>query len=111
MACDTYRRTPEQTLAERKAEVKQSIDRLQKALAEKRVKAVVGPQGAVTFAGWTDKAGVTDACALRSILTSGSQLARTEIMRASALAGKPVNKFAAVHSHDGGATWHPNHGR
>ena len=67
--------------------------------------------GAIAFVGpeWEGvRSGVTDACAYRRIMATGSALARQEILRAEQLAGRTVNRqvvAAGVHSHDGGATW------
>lgn len=44
MPCDTVRQ-PNQTLEQRKIDVRTTIDRVAKALAKGRVKAVVGQQG------------------------------------------------------------------
>jgi hypothetical protein len=110
MPCYTRTRTPQQTLAERKAEVRAALARLEQQLARNKVKPVVGPQGAITFAGWTDRDGITDACAYRQIMSTGSALARFTIQKAEQLAGRPVNRQIVgqgIHSHDGGQTWHP----
>ena len=110
MPCDT-RLKPRQTISERAAEVRQATEALAKAIAAGRVKAVVGPQGAVAFQGWDDTSrdGITDACAYRRIMATGNAMAKLALQRAEQLAGRGVNKQAQVHSHDGGATWHPNH--
>lgn len=111
MPCDTTRK-PQQTVQERIAEVKTAISALEKLLLRRKVKPVVGPQGAITFTGWTadDRNGVTDACAYRRIMSTGSALARAEIARAEQLAGRGVDRSVVAqgtHSHDGGHTWHP----
>jgi hypothetical protein len=113
MPCDTFFK-PGQTLTQRKEEIKKVMTRLERLLAERRVKAKVGPQGAITFEGWqaADRERVTDACAYRRIMATGSSLARAEIARAEAMAGRTVNKQAVaqgVHSHDGGKSWHHGH--
>lgn len=110
MPCDTVRR-PNQSLADRKAEVKATIDNVAKLLAQGRVKVVVGPQGAVAFTGLSEQERnrVTDACIYRRIMVSGSALAKAAIAKAEHLAGRSVNKSTVahgVHSHDGGRTWH-----
>jgi hypothetical protein len=114
MPCDTRPRRRDQTLTQRKEEVRQTVLGLDKLLATRRVKAVVGPQGAITFQGWEAQVrnDVSDACAYRRLLVSGSALALAEIAQAEAIAGRSVNKQAlavGVHSHDGGGTWHGGH--
>lgn len=113
MPCDT-RLYKNQTLAERKVEVKKAITQLDKALAARKVKPVIGPQGAIAFQGWTEqeRSRVTDACAYRMLMSTGSALAKAEIARAEQMSGRSVNKQALVqghHSHDGGKTWHHGH--
>lgn len=107
MPCDTVRVKGE-TLSERKATVTETVRALGVALVKRQVKAVVGPQGSITFAGWTDKNGVTDACAYRRIMATGSVLAKLEIARAELLAGRNVDKSmvkAGVHYHPESG-WH-----
>lgn len=113
MVCDTILRN-RQTLSERKAEVKKAITALDKLLQSKKAKAVVGPQGAIAFQGWDnqERSGVSDACAYRLIMVSGSALAKAAIARAEQLAGRSVSKQAVgqgVHSHDGGNSWSGGH--
>lgn len=110
MPCDTIRR-PRQTLSERKAEVRATIDNLAKAVASGRVKPVIGKQGAIAFIGIeeSERNRVTDACVYRGIMVHGNALARAKIAQAEALAGVRVNKQVVgqgVHSHDSGKTWH-----
>lgn len=110
MACETMRQ-PQQTIQERVAEVKASIAALEKLLGRKKVRVKVGPQGAITFDGWTaeDRRGITDACAFRRIMATGGALARMEIANAERLAGRSVDRrivAQGTHSHDGGQTWH-----
>lgn len=110
MACETMRK-PKQTLAERIDEIKKAITLLDARLKKRQVRVVVGPQGAVAFTGWTeaDRGGVTDACAYRRIMVSGSALARAEIARAEQIAGRAVDRKVVgqgTHSHDGGCSWH-----
>ena len=114
MPCDTKTKR-NQTLAQRKAEVKTITDKLSALLASGKVRAKVGPQGAVAFEGWDekDRDGVTDACGLRRILVSGTALARAQIARAEQLAGRSIDRQAVAqgtHSHDGGQTWHDHKG-
>jgi len=113
MPCDT-RLKPRQTIQERAAEVRRAVSGLDALLTKRRVTAKVGPQGSITFVGWDekDRDAVTDACAYRRIMATGSALAKAEIARAEQLAGRAVNKQAlahGVHSHDGGKTWHHGH--
>jgi len=115
MACETMRK-PKQTVQERIAEVLKAVAALEAKLKKGLVKAVVGPQGAITFKGWDDAAernGVTDACAYRRIMATGSALARAEIAKAEQLAGRGVDRKAVargVHSHDAGRSWHNHKG-
>jgi hypothetical protein len=110
MPCDTKPFRPEQTLTERKEEVKKVIDMVAQEIVAGRVKPKVGPQGAIAFEGLTNemRRGVSDACVLRRILSTGSAMARQQIARAEQLAGRRVDQKAlagGVHSHDGGASW------
>jgi hypothetical protein len=109
MPCDTYFK-PQQTLEQRKDEIRKTVEKLARALADGTVKPKVGPQGAITFVGWTDtdRNRVTDACAYRRLMATGSATAKLAIARAEQLAGRTVNRQAlahGVHSHDGGNTW------
>jgi hypothetical protein len=109
MPCDT-RRKPRQTVQERASEVRGAVAKLDALLKKRLVRPRVGPQGAIAFEGWPekDRDGVTDACAYRRIMSTGSVLARAEIARAEQLAGRSVDRQvigAGVHSHDGGRTW------
>lgn len=113
MPCDT-RLKPRQTIQQRKEEVRKAVDRLASGLTSGRIKAKVGPQGAIAFVGFegTDRDGVTDACAYRRIMATGSQQAKLAIMKAEQLAGRTVDRQAIAqghHSHDGGETWHHGH--
>lgn len=109
MACDTYFK-PKQTVQERADEIRRAISGLDKLLLKRKVRVTVGPQGAIAFSGWTDdREGITDACAYRRIMATGSALARAEIARAEQMAGRGVDRRViaqGVHSHDGGQTWH-----
>lgn len=110
MPCDT-RLKPKQTIQQRASEVRRVVELLSSKLVSGQVKAKVGPQGAVTFAGLTDEErdGVTDACAFRRLMATGSAIAKQAIARAEALAGRSIDRQAVAHghhSHDGGATWH-----
>ncbi len=113
MVCNTFFK-PGQTLTQRKEEIKKVMTRLEQLIASRQVKAKVGPQGAITFEGWKveDRERITDACAYRRIVATGSSLARAEIARAEQMAGRMVNQQTVaqgVHSHDNGATWHKGH--
>ena len=112
MACDTFRMTPEQTLAQRMRQVDEAIRKLGQALASGKVTVKVGPTGGVAFVGWTDRQGVTDACAFRSLSVTGSWELRQAVSKAEALAGRKVDAGAVAaghHSHDGGSSWHRGH--
>lgn len=110
MPCDT-RLKPKQTIQQRAAEVRRVVETLSQRLASGAVKVTVSPQGAVAFQGLTDseRDGVTDACAYRRVMISGSPLAKAAIARAEQMAGRGVSRQALAqghHSHDGGVTWH-----
>lgn len=112
MPCDTMRSTPQQTLAERMAEVRSASARIAALLAAQKIQVKIGPQGAITFIGISaaDRAGMTDNCIYRRVMASGSHAARQAIVKAEQLSGRSVNKkmvATGVHSHDGGASWHP----
>lgn len=113
MPCDT-RLKPRQTIKERADEVRRAVSNLDTLLKTKRVKPKVGPQGAIAFEGWgEERDGLTDACAYRRIMATGSALAKAEIARAEQMAGRSVNRQVigqGVHSHDGGRTWHDHKG-
>jgi len=111
MACDTWRKTPEQTLRERIDQIRERMKAIELGLGRNKFGVKVGPQGAVTFTGLSaeDRAGMSDACVLRRILSpSGSALARARIEAAERIAGRKVDRqqvAAGIHSHDGGETW------
>lgn len=109
MPCDT-RLKPRQTLQQRAAEVRKALEGLDLALRMGGVRAKVGPQGAIAFEGWNNgRDGVTDACAYRRIMATGSAMAKMAIAKAEQIAGRTVDKQIVgqgVHSHDGGRTWH-----
>jgi hypothetical protein len=112
MPCDT-RLKANQTISQRKAEVVAAVEKLARGLAAGTVKAVVGKQGAIAFDGFDkDRDGVTDACAYRRLMATGSALAKAAISRAEQMAGRSVDRQAVAHghhSHDGGKTWHHGH--
>jgi hypothetical protein len=110
MPCDS-RLKQGQTLTERKTEVKKVVGALDRLIASGQVRVKIGPQGAVAFSAWADneRAGVTDACAYRRLMVTGSALAKAKIAQAEQMSGRSINKQvvgAGVHSHDGGKTWH-----
>lgn len=114
MPCDTKLK-PKQTLQERATEVRKVIESLGKGIAAGRVKVAVGPQGAVAFAGLSDKErdGVTDACMFRRIMVGGDALAKAALARAEQMSGRVIDRKAVAqgaHSHDNGATWHSHKG-
>jgi hypothetical protein len=114
MPCET-RLKRNQTISMRKAEVRKVVDTLSQGLASGRLKAKVGPQGAVAFVGLTDaeRDGVSDACCYRQLMVHGSALAKAAIARAEQLAGRSVDRRVVAqghHSHDFGATWHDHKG-
>lgn len=101
-----------QTVSERAAELRKRGEQIDKMLAAGRVGAKVGPQGAITFTGIPEdvRDGMTDACVYRAIMARGSHQAKMAIAKAERLAGRTVDKKVVaqgLHSHDGGATWHP----
>lgn len=109
MSCDTMLQ-PNQTLAQRKEQVRTAAQIIDQLIAARRVGVKVGPQGAVTFTGIsdTDRAGMTDACVYRMLSRSGSAATKMALLRAEQLAGRAVSKtalHAGVHSHDGGSSW------
>ena len=114
MPCDTQLK-PKQTIQQRAEEVRHSVARLSAALASGRVKAKVGPQGAIAFEGWieAERDEVTDACAYRRLMVNGSVFAKAAIGRAEQLACRSVDRRVnaqGAHSHDGGRTWHDHKG-
>ena len=110
MPCDRKLKAG-QSVQQRADEVRKIVTKIDAAIAQGRVKPVVGKQGAIAFVGITDdeRDGVTDACAYRRILVSGSALTKAALQRAELLAGRSVDKQVigqGAHSHDGGRTWH-----
>ncbi len=115
MPCDT-RLKARQTISERKDEVRRATEKFVAGLKNGLVKAVVNKvTGAVAFTGISDadRDGVTDACAYRRVMVSGSALAIAAIAKAEQLAGRAVDRKVVgigMHSHDGGQTWHGHKG-
>lgn len=111
MSCDTVRR-PNQSLDQRKTEVRGAIASLAALLASGEARAIVSrATGSIAFRGWTEgeTARVTDACGYRLVMSGKNTLAKLAIARAETLAGRTVDRKAEVHSHDGGVTYHKNH--
>lgn len=110
MACETYVQAAKDA-AERERRARDLADktkRLSTDLASGKVKVKISPEGAIAFDGWVDRGPVTDACAYRRIMSSGSALAKAAITRAEQLSNTRVNRRvvdSGVHSHDGGKTW------
>jgi hypothetical protein len=110
MVCETLLK-PKQTIQQRAEEIRRAVAGLSEALVSGRVKAIVGPQGAITFQGWNEaeRDGIRDACAYRRLMVSGSILAKAAITRAEQIAGRSVDRRViaqGTHSHDGGRSWH-----
>jgi len=111
MSCDTRLISPNQTLSQRKAQVKDIVAFTDELIRKSKVKIVVDKRsGAIAFTGMTDaeRGGVSDACTYRLIMATGTALAKQAIARAEQLAGRGVSRQALAqghHSHDGGATW------
>jgi len=115
MPCDTMR-LPGESLAQRKESVRKAVARLDALIRAKAVEVVVDKAtGAVAFRGWTvnERDRVSDACAYRRLLATGSNALREALVRAEAIAGRAVDPIAVgrgAHSHDGGHTWHDHKG-
>ncbi|WP_024516979.1 hypothetical protein [Bradyrhizobium sp. Tv2a-2] len=117
MPCDSKPFRPQQTLAERKEEVRRTVEKFARGLADGTVKAVVGPQGAIAFTGVpnSERNGVTDSCVYRRLLATGSAMARQQIARAEQLAGRRVDQkvvAGGTHGHfdsNGNVSWHKGH--
>jgi len=110
MACDT-RLKPRQTIQERAVEVREATVRLAAALAAGRVQVKIGANGVPVFTGWDEQSrdGITDACAYRRIMATGSPTTKAELARAELMSGRSINRQVigqGVHSHDGGVSWH-----
>lgn len=110
MPCDTQRLTPEQTLAQRLAQVDAALKALEQKLLAGQSRVEVGPTGAVAFAGWgaSDRVGISDVCAYRALSVQGSWALRQAVAVAERTSGRRVNAQAVAagfHSHDGGRSW------
>jgi hypothetical protein len=113
MPCDT-RLKKGQSISQRADEIRKVVARLSQGLLSGAVKVKIGPQGAIAFQGLseTERDGVTDACAYRRLMSTGSALAIQAIARAEQLAGRSIDKrvvASGIHSHDGGITFHGSH--
>ena len=114
MVCE-YMRKPRQTAAQREAEVKAALMKLESALRAKGISIQVGVNGAVAFRGWSDseRVGISDACAFMKLTAQGSWELKQAVARAKALAPTRTPNVRVIasgtHSHDGGATWHKGH--
>lgn len=109
MPCDTYR-NPQQTAQERQAEIDAALAELERQINSGRVNLVIGPDGGVCFAGWSDadRRGITDVCAFRTLTERASWPLQQAVSTAEMQSGRKVNEqavAAGVHSHDGGKTW------
>lgn len=109
MPCYT-RLKPRQTISQRADEIRRAMEKINRGIAEGRIKAKVGPQGAVAFLGISEQErdGITDACVYRRVMATGSAMAKQAIARAEMLAGRSVDRKALAagwHSHDSGKTW------
>lgn len=117
MPCDTKLK-PNQKISERAVEIREVVARLAAGLSVGKIKVKIGPQGGITFEGFTEteRDGVTDNCAYRRLMASGSALALQTIQRAEMLAGRTVDRQAVargVHAHGdgkGGLVWHNHKG-
>lgn len=106
MPCTTRPLRPRETLAERMAKDKKRLQDLEAALAKGKTRVKIGPNGAVMFDGWaaTDRDGITDVCAYRTLSSQGSFALRQAVQRAEAMSGRKVDARAVAagwHSHDG----------
>jgi hypothetical protein len=107
MPCDSRLRQG-QSLAERNAEIKKALAKLEAELAAKKIQVAIANNGGIMFQGWKDRAGISDACAYRVLTAEGSWALRQAVAKAEAMTGKKLNVNAVaggLHSHDGGKTW------
>jgi len=95
---------PNQSLAQRMTQVDQALKRLEQYIQTGTVRIGISPQGAVTFAGWQDRDGISDVCAFRSMTATNSWVLRQAVLRAEGMSGRKVNLKAieaGIHTHDG----------
>jgi len=115
MPCDR-RRKINQTLDQRKQEIRDFVKMLSDRLVAGATRVIVGPTGAVKFTGIDQEmkdANMTDACTVLRIMSSGSTAAKMALQNAARLSGRPINMQSigqGHHSHDGGQTWHTHKG-
>ena len=111
MVCDT-RLFAGQTVEQRSEEIQNVVALLAEGLATGTITPVVGSQGGIAFDGFTDRRGMSDACAYAQVMAGDNAIAKLAILQAEQLAGRSVDSNAlshGVHSHDGGKTWHDGH--
>lgn len=107
MPCDSIV-NERQSKQQREEELKAALKKLETQLQAGQVVVKIGQQGAIAFAGWNERKGMTDACAYRKLISNKSWALRQALARAEATSGRKVNQqaiSAGVHSHDGGKTW------
>lgn len=102
------------TEEQRQRQIDEALQRLEQQMARGTVTVSIGPQGAVAFDGWAEaeRDGVADVCAYRALKVAGSFELAQAVQRAEMASGRSVDEqqvAAGIHSHDGGATWHPGH--
>lgn len=111
MPCDS--RIPVGMTAEqREQQIKAALKKLEQSLSEGKVMVKIGPQGALAFAGWFDRDGVSDVCAYRRLTVAKSWALKQAVAKAEMMAGRKMDANAVgtgVHSHDGGMTWNKGH--
>jgi hypothetical protein len=110
MPCDTYipvNMTPPQ----RRKQIDEAIDRLNKAIEAGQVTLVVDKStGAVGFKGDWQRDGVSDSCAFRKLTLKSSMGFKRALAKAETMAGRKVNEkavAAGVHMH--GDKFYPGH--
>jgi hypothetical protein len=114
MPCDS-RLLAGQTISQRKEEIKKTVSVLDKLIAAGKVRVKIGPRGEIAFSAWADseRNRITDNCAYRRLLVTGSSLTKAKIAQAEQMAGRSVNKQLVgqgAHSHDNGLTFHNHKG-
>jgi hypothetical protein len=113
MPCDSY--VPKNTTpVQRKKQIEEAVERLNKAIAAGQVTLVVDrATGAVGFKGESGlkSNGVSDACAFRKLQLSGSFAFKQALQKAEMQVGRKINEKAidaGVHMH--GSEFFPGHG-
>lgn len=107
MPCDTK---PSLTKEERQAQANALELLARKLKVGGGASVVIGANGSIAFRGWEgeERGGLSDLCAYRKLLATGSPELRTAVARAEAMSGRRIDGraiAAGVHSHDGGKTW------